>query len=207
MAAPTLTPVGERLYEALAPLAFADAEHGWALAIYCAASARMLDEVAALSRDTDDGRPGWTDVLDPDRAPEGWLPWLGAFVGVDIPDWLDEGAKRLRVRETAGFRRGSPEAIRGAARQLLTGQRRVYLTERHGSPYRYSVSTFASETPDAEAVERALVEQKPAGLVMAYFVITGGDFDTLTATHTDFDEVSSIFDTFDDVLADPARQD
>ena len=59
MGMPTLTDSGQRLYDALAPLATQDASNNYALANYCNALAKMLDPVATVVRDQDDGTPGW----------------------------------------------------------------------------------------------------------------------------------------------------
>lgn len=197
----------ERLYSALRPLAEADEANGWALAHVCVAIARMLDTVADLSRDDEArGRPGWAIALDPDATPAEWLPWLAQFVGVTVPVSLPEDARRLRIRETDGFKRGTPAAVRGAARQHLTGTGTVYLTERHGSPYLVTVATVAGETPSPAAVNAALQQQKPAGLILTHAVVVGGDFNALRDTHPDFADVTATFSDFDDLRADPTRQ-
>lgn len=208
MAAPTLSRTAQRLYDALAPLAADDARHGYALAHYCAALAKLFDQVADVSRDDEDtGAPGWTVIFDPDEAPVEWLPWMAQFIGVNLPDWLPEADKRARIKAADGFRRGTVGAMVAAARAFLTGTRTVFLFERHGgSAYRLAVSTLASETPDPARVEQALVEQKPAGIVLTHNVVTGGDFNALRDTHSDFADVAATFANFDAVRDNPAQQ-
>lgn len=204
-APPTLTHTGERLYESVAPLATEDAEHGYALAHFVSALAALFDEAADVSRDGEDGTPGYAQLFDPDTAPEAWLPYAAQFVGVTLSDRLPEASKRVRLRETDGFRRGTPDAILGAARQHLTGLGRAFLVERQGSAYRLSVTTFTDETPDADLVRAALRPLIPAGIVWTLVVVTGTDFDSLTGTHTDFDDVTTTFSSFDDLRSDPTR--
>lgn len=210
MAAPTLTRTGQRMHDALAELAPDDATYDYAYAWFCAARAAMFDLVADIV-DRGDGRPGYTVLFDPDECPAAFLPWLAQFVGVTIPPGLDEAAARLRIKETDGFRRGTPAALRGAARQFLVGpggdgsSATVYLTERAGSAYQLRVATLTSETPDSARVLAALLEQKPAGLTLTYSVITGGDYDTLAGTHADYDELVADFTDYDDMAADPAH--
>lgn len=211
MSVPTLTFTGQRLYDQLAPLATEDATYGWALAHFCAAFAAQLDEVADLSRDQDDGTIGWASLFDLDNVPAKFLPWLGLFVGVTMPGSLTAAAQRLRIRQTDGFRRGTPDAIQGAARQTLIGPdgtpdtATVFLEERiGGDAYHLTVATLTSETPDSAATQAAILAQKPAGLVLTYSTVTGGDFLTLRDTHTDFADVKATFATFADVRSNPS---
>lgn len=202
----TLTHTAERLYEALTPLSEADAGNGWALAVYSAALASMFDELASIFTDDDGDTPGGAKLFDVDTVPARYLPWVAQFVGVTVPGDLPEDAQRLRVKETDGFKRGSPDAIRGAARQYLTGTKTVFLTERHGSAYRLTVATLASETPNATVVRKAVEAQTPAGIVVTHSVITGGDLATLRDTHSDFADVKTTFTDLAEVRDNPAKQ-
>lgn len=207
MGTPTLTAIGARLYAALAPLAREDAAHGYALAQFMGAAALPLDLPARLALDDPDtDATGWSILWDLDRVPTGFLPWVGQFVGVNVPGYLDAEAQRLRVRETDGFRRGSPGAIIGAARQTLTGTGTVYLTERHGSAYRLTVATLTSETPDPAWTLREVEAQTPGGIVVAHELVDGGDFQTLRDTHADFQTVADTFVDFAEVSTNPAKQ-
>src|SRR5689334_18292457 len=129
MSEPTLTHTGQRLYDAVAPLATEDEANGWALAHLCAAFASMIDELADITRDGEDGTPGWAPLFDLETVDPKWLPWLAQFVGVQLPENLSVDAQILRIRSTDGFRRGTPDAIKGAAQQHLTGTKKVYLEE------------------------------------------------------------------------------
>lgn len=208
MAQPPLTVTAQRLYDGLEPLATEDEQNGWALAYFCAALLTMLDDVVEVSRDQDDGTPGHAILFDPDLAPAKWLPWMAQFVGVTVLENLAEDSQRLRIKETDGRKRGTPDAIRGAARQHLTGAGYVALIERDGDAYTFTVITRTSETPldpvatweDAEipwdagsgtwdsadslpiAVWRALVEQKPGGLRMNFVVAPGETWNEAAAS-------------------------
>lgn len=180
---------------------------GWPLLTFCEAVAGRLQPLETLIRDTEDG-PGWSIVLDVDRAPAEWLPWLGQFVGVSVPSSLTEEQQRTLIRTLPGTIRGTARAIEAAATRYLTGERRVYLVERHGSAYRLTVSVLDSEAPvaDRPRIEAAILEQKPAGIILAVQYIEGGDYDTLRDTHTDYDELLTIYDSYDEILIDPALQ-
>lgn len=199
-----LSRTAERLIDALGPMVNPDDESDH-LRTYLEALARQLDFVADLSADDDDGTPGYSVLFDPDRVPAVLLPFVGQFVGVSMPEALDESQRRLRLRETDGFRRGTPAAIRGAARQYLTGTKTVYLIERQGSAYQLTVATNASETPDPDVVERAVSAQIPAGIVVTITTVSGGTFASLRDTHATFAAVSAVpsFTTFGAVRADP----
>lgn len=171
------------------------------LSIYTNALARMFEEVDTYVRDTDEG-PGWSILLDVGRTPNKGLGWLAQFVGVTLDDRLADAEQRQRIRQTDGFRRGSPDAIRGAAQPFLTGNQTVQLYERDGSPYVLTVVTFADETPDPDAVESALRQQKPAGIVLNYQVVDGQIYEQLLENHPTYDDVLADYATYQDVLDD-----
>lgn len=207
MSAPALSATGQRLYDELEPLARdSDAGLSYPLARFCDALALLLDEVADLSRDGDDEAPGWTSIFDPDGAPAAWLPWMAQLVGVQFSPSLPEADRRARIKATDGFKRGTPAALVAAAQATLTGTKKVYLTERHGSAYRLTVATLASETLDPSATLAALMEQKPAGLVLTHAVVTGGTYGDLASTHTDYADVKATFASFDEVRTNPLKQ-
>lgn len=210
MARPVVGTLAEEALVELEPYAHAEEDLDWPLLTYLGSLLGRAQEVADLARDSDDG-PGWSAIVDPDRAPAAWLPWLAQLAGVRIPppdapdaSQLSEADQRLRIKETAGQRRGTPDAVKGAARQHLTGDRAVYLSERHGSAYQLRVATLETETPDPDLVLAALLEQKPAGIVLIYDTVpVGGDWDALNSTHASWNEVLSDFDDWTGVVIDP----
>jgi hypothetical protein len=204
MAAPTLSAVGERVFDDLAPVAGQDADNDDALAKFVHAVVAPLEEVDELVSPTEDGAPGWVTVSDADAVAVKMLPWLGQFVGVKPAAGLTEAEQRARVNAAAGFRRGTVGAMRAAPEPYLTGTKTVFFIERHTSAYNFSVATLASETADADAVEAALLAQKPAGLVMTYSTIVGGDYATLEATHLDYDEIETDFADYAAIRDDPS---
>jgi hypothetical protein len=208
--APAFTHTGQRFADEFEGPLEVDAANGYAFSWLLAVLAGAFDTVADLSRD-DEGVPGYAGLFDPDTVPADLLPFLGQFVGVEMLPGLTEAQQRLRIKQTDGFRRGTPKALEGAARQFLVGPdgtgetATVYIIERvGGNAYQFSVATLVSETPDAAEVLRALLEQKPAGLVMDYATITGGDWETLRTTHTDWADVKATFATWAGVRADPS---
>jgi hypothetical protein len=176
--APELTPWGERVRERTEPLAPDDAAHGYAHAHLAGALAEVLERVAEIY-DPEDGPPG-SPLLDVDRCPDWALPWLAQLVGVTIPTGTSPELVRTGIREVAGWKRGTPGALRAAAQAFLTGDQTVIFRERDTSaadpPYTLEVVTLVSETPDPAAVEAALRRQKPAGIVLTYRTVTGWDW-------------------------------
>jgi len=182
-----------RLYWMLKPLAAMDPQAAWSLLIYINAIGTAFQKVDDWVRDTVEG-PGWSILMDADRCPIEALPWLGQFVGVRIPPGLTEQEQRDWVKSTAGFRRGTVDALIGAVRSTLTGSQTVIFRERDGADYGdarnpeyayyLTVFTYASQTPDPEATHRALLSQKPAALVLNYRAAQGQDY-RLLATNTD----------------------
>jgi hypothetical protein len=181
--APELTPWGERLRERTEPLAPDDPEHGDAHAHLTGALAAALERAAEIY-DPEDGPPG-SPLLDVDRCPPWALPWLGQLVGVRLPAGVSDSDARVLIRSVAGWKRGTPAALRAAAGLYLTGTKTVYFRERDPTatdpPYTLEVVTREDETPDPAAVEAALLAQKPAGLVLTYRAVAGWDYQEMTA--------------------------
>lgn len=220
---PTLSKAGTRLYDSVEPLTRDDAANGWPLAYYSNGFAAMLDPVATLVSEQDDGTPGYAWLFDPDTAPLGWLPYLEFFAGVTPYPAVDEAGRRLRIQETDGRRRGTPSAIKGAARQFLTGTKYVAVIPRNGAPTHYTVVVRAVEIPAGELTGvswdstpgtwdtlgsampwqpailfDALVEQKPAGFTFDLIVAAGQVWNEVATTT--WDTVSPAGRTWDDLV-------
>lgn len=192
---PLVAPVTEELYTALLPLAWEDEQHDWATLKLLEASAFLLQEIEDLVRDTPAG-PGWSVVMDVNRAPAKWLGWLAQFAGVQLRGGLSDAAQRARVASTDGQQRGTPNALIGAARQYLTGAQTVILRERDGSAYRLTIITYTSQTPSQSQVLAAMLEQKPAGLVLNYLVLTGQDYTSLRARNASYTAMRSAYASY-----------
>lgn len=202
----------QRLYAELRAYTHGDAANGYPLLTLIESFGHLAQQVDDYARDTDEG-PGWSNLIDGTRAPADALGYLGQFVGVEPPRLLDgetdeEYAERFRslILAPLGFIRGTPAALRLVAQQHLTGTKQVYFYERDGgNAYQLRIHTRAAETPDPDAVERALISQKPAGIVLTYSTIVGGDYDTLLGAHADYDEVEADFTDYDDIVSDPSQ--
>jgi hypothetical protein len=183
MSGPTHTPLGARLRERTQPLAPDDASYGYAHAHLCEALGRMLEQVAEVF-DPEGDVPPLAPILDVELCPAWALPWLAQLVGVVLPYGVGDDEARTYIRDVAGFERGTPASLRAAAGLFLTGDKTVYFRERDPTgadpPYTLEVVTVASETPDAAAVLRALLAQKPGGIVLNYRTVAGWDYQQMT---------------------------
>lgn len=192
---PEVSPVSLEVYEGLTAWARAD-EGTWDLLRYVDALVGSLQPIVDLVRDTEE-HDGWARLLDVNAAPPEALPWLAQFVGVTPLRGLSEEAQRLRIKEAAGWKRGSVASIRAAAQQFLTGTRQVEVYERDGSPWRFRVRTYLSETPNAQAVREAVLALKPAGMIFVHEVQAGIEIDALEGTIGGY---SQTIETFSNTL-------
>lgn len=190
----------DRLYEALQP--FANIDDNGHLYIMCSAVGAMFQPVEDLSADTDDGEPGWSVILDVNRIPAPLLGYLAQFVGVRLKSGLTDDQQRARVAGTGGFQRGRPASIIAAAQQHLTGTQTVYLKERDGSAWRFTVTTQVSETPDPEQTLQDLLEQKPGPDILLYENLAGQDFEQVRDGFATFGAARSAYATFEDMRDD-----
>lgn len=198
---PVVGSVAADLYAELAPLAVEDADRGWALLTIGEAIGRMVQDVDDLARDREAGI-GWSAIVDRLRVPAAGLAWLGQMTGVRVTAGAGADVQRAEIANAAGFRRGSPAAMIGAARAHLTGAQTVVLRERDGGAYRLTVITYADQTPDPAAVERALIAQKPAGVVLLYLTQTGQDYATLAGAYADYAAVAATYADYHAVTDD-----
>lgn len=206
MPRPVVSVAAEDLYARLGPWAARDTSDArWTLLQVAEAVGARLQVVEDIVRDTDT-HVGWGVVMDADATPIEWLGWLGQFAGVRLRYGLTDLAQRARVKSTDGMKRGTPAAIVGAAQQTLTAPKTVYLVERHGSAYRLTVTTVATQTPSPARVIEDIMEQKPGGIVMAHAMTTGINYNALRDTHATYNVVKTKFTDYAEVLSNPTKQ-
>lgn len=195
--------LGRTLFDALAPLNVdADGEENADLLAWCAAVCGPAEPIWDRLQETED-RPPWALLFDADECPAYALPWLSQFVGVRIEDQWSEEEIRAAIKNPSGWKRGTPEAIRLAARATLTGSKSVSIFERDGDAYNLTVRTLTSETPDEAATEAAILRQKPIGLLLDYQAIAGQTWADVVSNHADWDEVTDTYATWEQMVATP----
>lgn len=150
----------EELYADLEPLSRAGTTDD--LQRYCQALGYPFEIVQMLVRDSDNDKVGWSILLDPNRVPEEFLPWLMQLAGV-VPVRGESGPQmRNRIKEAEGFDRGTPQSISARASQL--GMPNTLLQERYtGSAWRVRFLFVAAEYDEDRLAE--LVRLLPAGIV------------------------------------------
>jgi hypothetical protein len=210
MAIPEFNSVGARLYDALGPLAYQDAELGYPLGHYCNAIGSMLADVDELVRETDT-HTGWAKAMDVDVAPISVLPWLAQFVGVvlepqgdqDRFEWSDR--QRDRIRTHNAYERGTVLALVRGAQEWLTGTKTVYLRERDTTAWHMTIVTLVSETPDpAGMLSNLRTEHKAAGLTLAHNMVTGWDYIGIDSAYATYTAIDTDFSRYDRIQEGPA---
>lgn len=170
-------PTTDALWEAIGP-AITSQDPSGIFKAWLDGPTSLLGEVDDVVRDSDTAL-GWSAELTAETTHR--TRWTGQLLGVRIPDGLNDAQQRALILDRPATRRGTLGALVGAAQQHLTGSRYVNVIERDGSAYALRVQTYTEETPDPAAVLRALLEQKPAGLVLTYEDVTMTSFTAIEA--------------------------
>jgi hypothetical protein len=209
---PTLDSFAQDLYESIEPLAYADADNNYALAEYCVAIGEMFQIVEDLGRDQiiDDVQyPGWSVIMDIDRAPTDALGWLAQFVGVRTRTGLNDKDQRDRIKSTAGWSRGTVSALQGAISTYLTGTKTFVFRERYDrdnptidAPYYLDIVTYTAETPNPAAALQALMAQKPAGIILRYVVLGGQDYAAIKSHYVTYTAVKNAYASYEEMKVD-----
>lgn len=198
MPRPVVTDTTEEAYAAMRPLVQRDEENGWTGLHLVESIGRLLDPVEQLIRDSDLG-PGWSAIVDVDRAPVEYLPWTGQIVGVRFKSTLTEAQMRQRIRDQEGRKRGTPGAMLDAISDTLTGSKIILLEERYGGDaYHFRVSVYEAQTPDPAATEAALLRQKPAGLTYDFILLGGATYAELDADFGTYADMDAAFVDYDE---------
>jgi hypothetical protein len=209
MAAPVFNSVGQRLYDALGPLRFKDAELDYPLGHYCNAIGVMLSPLNDLVREEhheDGDHPGWAHALDVDAAPIFVLPWLAQFVGVILEPFLNDGTEdievwadrqRQRIKTHEAYDRGTVGHLVRGAQEWLTGTKTVYLYERDTNAWHMTIVTLIKETPDATAMlENLRREHKAAGLILDHAMVEGWTYAMIDSEYSTYTAIDADFATY-----------
>jgi hypothetical protein len=171
MAYTPTTVIGARLAEKLA--AWADEEGD--LNREMDAIGTMAEPLALVIEDQGfDGQPGFVPsygrVMNPDECPADFLPWLGMFVGVPIPEGMPEAEARELIKLELGIHRGTQASIEQAITRTLGPVPFLLLsrTDESGSanPY-WFIIVLPKGHGEPGPVETAIRATKPAGLRFA----------------------------------------
>jgi hypothetical protein len=165
----------------------------------CQALMVMLGQVAEVY-DPADPLPPVAPLLDPETCPDWALGWLAQLTGTVLPASVTPDQARTLITSVSGWQRGSRAALRAAAGLFLTGTQTVYFRERDPTspdpPYTLEVVTQENETPDPAAVQRALLAQKPGGIVLNYRTVVGWDYQQMTEEDGPYRALPGVFSTY-----------
>lgn len=201
-----MSSVAELLQQQLEPYLSDTVQSGGALEIFLAGLAQMYEDIKTLADDDDEGNVGWSILLDINRAPSNALPWLGQFVGAIVDPSLSDADQRQQILDVSGWKRGSVDAMRGAALPYLSGNKTVIFSERDSGAsatdpaYGLIVYTRTTETLDADAIEAALLALKPAGIVLQFKTVAGQIYEDIFLHQATYGVVLTTFDDYQSVL-------
>lgn len=168
-----------KVYDRLAPYHAIDAANGLTLQSIVRALVEPTAAIFDVTR-SDAATPGYGKALDPDTTPAAWLDWLAQFNGSKLQPGDDEATKRARIKQAAGFYRGTERAILEELQHYLTGTKRAMLVRHDGQAFRIIVGSVAAETTAASSVlDTAARTQAPAWDVVTRAVASDDELSVL----------------------------
>lgn len=149
MPPPSVCSLAQDVYNDLAPIAYDDANQGYALLVFLDAWLSPLQPLYDVIKDTDTAI-GYASVMHPDTAPLAWLDWLGQFLGRSPRTGESEAQKRASIKAGDRLKRGGAALAKSLVQAQLTGTKYMIFNERAGSAWRTHVRTLASESPETD---------------------------------------------------------
>lgn len=140
--------------------------------------ARLLDSQGAMvekllevaEEEGEDGTVGYIPpygkLLDPNTCPVKDLPYLGQFVGVEVPSGASEAEARAAVKAEAGLERGTLASLRTAIKSVL-GTAPFAIQERTsegGAEAAYHFNVIVGTGKSSQALYNAINAVIPAGI-------------------------------------------
>lgn len=153
--------------------------------------------------DPDTSVTGTCELVNATAAPRPFLGWLGWLVGIDTTTIDDAYVRDALANASRAQRRGTVGAIKDVVQRTLTGSRsvRVYPNLSGTDPYRITVVTSTSQTPDPTATLLAAESEKPAGMTIELQTVAGSTYIELAAAYPTYDDVDAAFPTYDDLTS------
>ena len=157
----------------------------------------------------DSGEEQWIVLASPKRCPDAWLPVLAQWAGVRRPDTMSKDDLRALIGPRApGMWRGTRAAMIAAVTRFMPEgtppEQMLYFEERaDGDPYKLRVFTYEFVEHDSEAVQNALLHEKPAGLTLEYDVRVGQTWAMLRDCGPTWWQVNQFYANWYEVLHQP----
>lgn len=144
---------------------------------------------------------GTCELVNAAACPRPYLPWLGWLIGIDTTQIADQFVRDALLNASTAQRRGTVGAIRDVVERTLTGSRycRVYSNLGGANPYRITVITLTSETPDTGETLAAAEGEKPAGMEIELQTVAGSVWNTVVAEYDTWSDVTAAQDTWNDL--------
>lgn len=165
---------------------------------YVAAIATMWSEVEQYQADPDTDAVNWQALFDVDVAPMAALPWLAQCVGERIMVGFTEQQARDWIVSAPNWSRGTEQGIVDAIKRLLIPPATVQFGTRMrldgtvDDDY-IAIVTYATQTPDAQAVRNTLRRTVPADIVWEYDVLDAATWELVEAGMADWAELESTY--------------
>jgi hypothetical protein len=121
--------------------------------------------------------PAWGKLFNPELCPAKFLPYLGQYVGVQIPGGASEAEARQLVKEHAGFSRGTLTSLKAAIERVL-GVGVPYTIEERTNPKTggeeaYWMTLLVPVGEKSNALMEAVNAVIPAGILYEVIEIEG----------------------------------
>lgn len=206
---------GREIYDHFSPVVSMYGDPGDHLKFYTYALGRMFQPLDDFVKDGFEGEPGWSQVLDLQRAKDDWLPWLGQWVGyyvstqsgIDASLWSTR--ERTRIISRSAHRRGTVAALIETAQDMLTSPKNVIIQERFGpvsTAHTITMSVYINQLTTSQSLFAAeLQKRKAAGLILYINFLTGVEWSTLIANQATWAVVTSKFVNWSEVITNPAK--
>lgn len=203
MARPATHAATEQVYRLLPDYVRGADENTWQLLEYLDGAANgMRPAVDFLTiADPDTSVSGTCEMVNPTAAPRAFLAWLGGLIGVDTSTIADAYVREALGNASTAQRRGSVASLSVAVQRTLVGSQyvRVFTNVGGANPYRITVVTLTSETPDVAATLLAAEAEKPAGMEIELQLVSGSTWNLVEANYADWDAVTAAHPSWDDL--------
>lgn len=177
--------------------------------LFAAMSSVQTDDLQAMSQaigapfegvwdlvvDTDDGQPGWSIILDVNRCPDEYLPWLAQFVGAKPILGETAAAYRIRIASAWTWKRGTLDGVNQAA--LRVGCTRFRVNERYGGDA-WAVQFLFLSAEYTAAKEDYIARWLPAGIIWSHAFWNGVRYMDTKATYATYAATKAAKPTYQD---------
>ena len=147
---------------------------------YLEAVAKPMEAVAEIAEESgEQGKAGWVPsygvIFNPATCPAKFLPFLGQFVGVEVPKTATEAEARELIKVESGLSRGTLASLQAAIKMVL-GASFFFVQERTskaGSEAAYHVNILVGLGKASVALTEAIERTIPGGIMFSVLEVEG----------------------------------